>query len=159
VQLSTYEEEQMFSRFKQGGPLTLSLVLTLTGAACSGQSGEKEGSSQSGPSQVEAGPAAAAQPSAAAMAEAQQIFSTRCTPCHGMAGGGDGPASAGLTPKPRNFHDADWQKSVTDQYIEQIIQYGGAAVGKSPAMPSNPDLGSKAEVIAALRAHVRSLSK
>ena len=38
-----------------------------------------------------------------------------------------------------------------------IIKFGGAAVGKSPAMPPNPDLVAKAEVVTALREHVRSL--
>lgn len=103
-------------------------------------------------------PAATADP-AAVTAEAKQIFETRCFTCHGMHGAGDGPASAGLTPPPRNFQDPAWQASVTDEHIRQIIQYGGAAVGKSPAMPSNPDLMSKPEVVDALRAHVRGLSK
>ena len=103
--------------------------------------------------------AAPTKSSDAARAEAQQIFATRCTPCHGATGGGDGPASSGLTPPPRNFHDKAWQSAVTDDHIEQIIQYGGAAVGKSPAMPSNPDLTSKPEVVAALREYVRSLGK
>lgn len=109
-----------------------------------------------------AGPAAtvpeAPAVSDAAREEAKQIFATRCFTCHGPTGAGDGPASAGLTPPPRNFQDPVWQQSVTDEHIEQIIQYGGAAVGKSPAMPSNPDLMSKPEVVAALRAYVRGLA-
>jgi hypothetical protein len=32
-------------------------------------------------------------------------------------------------------------------------------VGKSPAMPANPDLMAKPEVVAALRAHVRGLAQ
>lgn len=91
--------------------------------------------------------------------EAKQIFDTRCMTCHGPEGKGDGPASKGLTPPPRNFHDPEWQKAVTDTYLEQIIQYGGAAVGKSPAMPANPDLMSKPEVVTALRERLRSLGK
>lgn len=94
----------------------------------------------------------------AAKAEAAQIFSTRCTPCHGPLGKGDGPASAGLNPKPRNFSDTTWQLAVSDGHLEKIIQYGGAAVGKSPAMPANPDLMSRPEVVTALRLHVRSLA-
>ena len=93
---------------------------------------------------------------AEARTEAAQIFGLRCTPCHGSTGGGDGPASASLSPRPRNFHDPTWQSSVTDEHIERIIQYGGAAVGKSPAMPATPDLAERAAVIAALREHVRS---
>jgi mono/diheme cytochrome c family protein len=95
----------------------------------------------------------------AAQQEAKQIFDTRCMTCHGPEGKGDGPASKGLTPPPRNFHDQEWQKAVTDVYLEQIIQYGGAAVGKSPAMPANPDLMSKPEVVAALRERLRNLGK
>jgi hypothetical protein len=103
---------------------------------------------------------AASGPSAAeATAEAQQIFATRCTPCHGESGGGDGPASAALTPKPRNFHDKTWQGSVPDEHIEKIIAYGGAAVGKSAAMPPNPDLADKHEVLGALRARVRGFGQ
>ena len=93
----------------------------------------------------------------AARKEAADIFASRCATCHGPTGEGNGPASQGLTPKPRNFHDADWQKSVNDAHIDKIIEYGGAAVGKSPAMPPNPDLVSKPEVVAALREHIRSL--
>jgi mono/diheme cytochrome c family protein len=96
---------------------------------------------------------------AASRAEADKIFAERCTTCHGAGGAGDGPASAGLVPKPRNLQDPAWQASVTDEHIDKIIQYGGAAVGKSPAMPPNPDLMSKPDVVAALRTHVRALSK
>jgi mono/diheme cytochrome c family protein len=110
--------------------------------------------------------APAAEPAAApaagsegARAEAEQIFKTRCVTCHGPEGAGDGPASAGLTPPPRNFQDPAWQASVTDAHIEQIVQYGGAAVGRSAAMPANPDLMSKPEVVSALRAYVRGLAK
>jgi len=126
------------------------------------------GSKESAPSSpgTESAPAAEAAPGAsggaipaAAQAEAEQIFASRCATCHGPEGGGNGPASSGLDPKPRNFQDPVWQKSVTDQHIETIIMYGGAAVGRSPAMPANPDLSSKPEVVAALRAHVRSLAR
>lgn len=92
---------------------------------------------------------------AAAAAKAKEIFAQRCTPCHGATGAGDGAASASLTPKPRNFHDKEWQKSVTDEHIQTIIKVGGVAVGKSPAMPGNPDLNDPA-VIAGLKDLIRS---
>lgn len=117
------------------------------------------GSAPAAQAPAPAAPAAAAAGGAAATAEAKQIFETRCFTCHGANGAGDGPASAGLTPPPRNFQDPAWQASVTDEHIRQIIQYGGAAVGKSPAMPGNPDLMSKPEVVDALRALVRGLAK
>src|SRR5438876_78120 len=59
--------------------------------------------------------------------EAQEIFAMRCTPCHGPSGGGDGPASASLSPHPRNFHDTGWQKSVDNEHITKIIRFGGSA--------------------------------
>jgi mono/diheme cytochrome c family protein len=90
-----------------------------------------------------------------AKAQAQDIFKNRCTPCHGATGKGDGAASAGLTPPPRNFGDPAWQKSVTDDHIEKIIKFGGAAVGKSPAMPANPDLMAKPQVVTELKNVVR----
>ena len=112
----------------------------------------------------QSGPSASAKEQATtvtaeAKKEAEEIFSLRCTTCHGPQGKGDGPASAGLVPKPRNLQDKDWQKSVTDEHIDKIVQYGGAAVSKSPAMPPNPDLSSKPQVITALRLHVRHLVK
>lgn len=94
----------------------------------------------------------------AAMNEAKQIFSTRCSPCHGAQGKGDGAASAGLTPKPRNFGDPEWQKSVTDEHIAKIIKLGGPAVGKSPLMPGNPDLASKDDVVKGLVTTIRGLA-
>lgn len=96
-------------------------------------------------------------PAAAVQKEAEEIFNSRCTPCHGPKGAGDGPASAGLTPPPRNFQDKAWQAQVTDEHIEKIITYGGAAVGKSPAMPPNPDLADK-PVVKGLRQHLRGLA-
>lgn len=151
---------------RTGGVATLLLLaLALALGACGS---ERETASQ--PASQAPAPAASPAPSpspapaagaasADAKAEALQIFESRCVTCHGPQGAGDGPASAGLTPHPRNFRDPAWQQSVTDEHIEQIIQYGGAAVGRSPAMPANPDLMSKPEVVAALRAHVRSLAQ
>jgi mono/diheme cytochrome c family protein len=92
----------------------------------------------------------------AAMQEAQDIYKTRCTMCHGPSGKGDGPAGAALNPKPRDLGDQAWQKSVADEHIEKIILSGGAAVGKSPLMPASPDLSAKPDVIRALRVMVRN---
>lgn len=91
--------------------------------------------------------------------QASNIFDTRCVPCHGSTGSGDGPASASLNPKPRMFKDKSWQGSVTNEHIEKIIQYGGAAVGKSAAMPANPDLQAKPLVVKALVARIRAFGK
>lgn len=100
-----------------------------------------------------------AQITPAAREEAQQIFKTRCSACHGPTGHGDGPGAASLVPPPRNYHDQAWQDSVTDEEIEKAIVYGGAAVGRSPAMVGNPDLAGKPAVVAALREIVRNFGK
>ncbi len=102
--------------------------------------------------------AMAQEPSPEVAKEADAIWKTRCTSCHGALGKGDGAAGAALTPKPRDFTLAAWQSSVTDAHIEKIIAEGGQAVGLSPLMFANPDLAGKPEVLQALRAHVRSLS-
>jgi len=104
-------------------------------------------------------PEPAAEPASDPVAEATEIFQGRCTVCHGEGGKGDGPGSAALDPKPRDFTSDEWQASVTDEHIQKIIVYGGAAVGKSPTMPANPDLDAKPEVVAELVKHVRSLAK
>lgn len=123
-------------------------------AACGG-SGEREVSADS----LSASSAQTAQVTPAAREEAQQIFKTRCAACHGPTGHGDGPGAASLVPPPRNYHDVAWQDSVTDDEIEKAIVYGGAAVGRSPAMVGNPDLASKPGVVAALREIVRNFGK
>ncbi len=138
-------------------PIVLAL-LSLATAACSKPS--PAGSDQSEPPlTTTAGNAATTtQPSTAgAGAKAKEIFASRCTPCHGAQGRGDGAASASLTPPPRNFHDPAWHTSIDDAYIEKIIRYGGTAVGKSAAMPGNPDLTDQT-VVAELRSLIRSFN-
>ena len=111
-----------------------------------------------------AAPAAAAPTAAAPVAaldptaEAAQIFEQRCTLCHGPTGKGDGAASAGLNPKPRDYTDGAWQKAVKDDELAKAILEGGASVGKSALMPPNPDLKDKPAVIKSLVAKVRSFA-
>ncbi len=92
-------------------------------------------------------------------AKAKEIFNTRCATCHGTEGRGNGPGAVALNPKPRNYHDKDWQAKVTDEDIKKTITYGGAAVGKSPMMPASPDLEAKPEVIEGLVQIVRGFGK
>jgi hypothetical protein len=89
---------------------------------------------------------------------AELIFSTRCSTCHGTTGHGDGPAAQALNPKPRNYTDPAWQKSVTDEQIKKTIVEGGAAVGKSPLMVPNPDLADKPVVVDGLVKIIRGFS-
>jgi mono/diheme cytochrome c family protein len=92
-------------------------------------------------------------------ADARKLFDTKCIVCHGNHGAGDGPGAAALNPKPRAFADATWQASITDDQIKKTILEGGAAVGKSAAMPSNPDLTDKPEELSALVKIVRDFKK
>ncbi len=131
---------------------SLILATTLALAAC----GKDSDSEPSQPSARTTNTTTVAKPAGDPAAKAKEIFATRCTPCHGAGGAGDGAASAALDPKPRNFTDPAWQGSVDDAHIEKIIKFGGAAVGKSAAMPSNPDLNDEA-VIVELRKFVRGL--
>ncbi|MCP4446139.1 MAG: cytochrome c [Myxococcales bacterium] len=85
-----------------------------------------------------------------------KIYNARCSTCHGSRGRGDGPATARLTPKPQDFGDPKWQKSVSNRYIENVIVKGGVSVGKSPLMPPHPDLKKNA---AELRRYVRRFRK
>lgn len=88
--------------------------------------------------------------------ESRDIFTKRCAACHGETGRGDGPAAANLNPKPRDYTNAAWQASVTDDQLRSIIVSGGFAVGKSPLMPPNPDLESSPAVVEGLVGIVRS---
>jgi len=107
-----------------------------------------------------AAPSQAAAPAAAPAVDphpqAKALFQSLCRVCHGESGRGDGPGSASLNPKPRNYTDAVWQASVTDEQIKNTIMFGGAAVGKSPIMPASPDLQAKPEVVDELVKIVRS---
>lgn len=96
---------------------------------------------------------------AADSAEAKKTFETICFTCHGLGGKGDGPGSAALDPKPRDLTSAEWQKSVTDDHIRNVITMGGSAVGKSPMMPAQPQLKGTPQVLDALIAFVRGLAK
>lgn len=146
----------------RAGRLVAPVVLAVALVACgSGESGGGETEAAGAPQEEPTAAETAAEPagvSADARAQAKQIFESRCYTCHGMEGRGDGPGSTALSPKPRDLTSPEWQASVTDEHIANIIQYGGAAVGLSPTMPANPDLTSKPEVVAALVEHVRGLA-
>lgn len=75
------------------------------------------------------GTASAADPEAGA-----QRYAQLCASCHGIAGQGDGPAARRMRPRPRDLGDLEWQASVDDAYLRQIIRDGGIAVGRSPMM-------------------------
>ena len=91
--------------------------------------------------------------------QARQTYAMWCAMCHGMDGTGNGPNSANVTPRPRNYTDAAWQASVTDEQLKQTILKGGAAMGKSPAMPGQPQLADHPEVLDELVQIIRRFGK
>jgi cytochrome c551/c552 len=103
----------------------------------------------------ESGPAGKQPPSA----NAKMLFQDKCALCHGMDGTGNGPSAVQLNPKPRNYTDATWQASVSDDDIKQIIVLGGQAVGKSISMPPNPDLKNDAATLDGLVKIIRGFAK
>jgi mono/diheme cytochrome c family protein len=90
-------------------------------------------------------------------ASGEKIFQTRCFVCHGRDGRGSGPASQGLAQKPQDLTDPNWQHSVTDEQIKTVIRSGGAILGKSGAMPPNPDFTD--DDLNSLLAYVRQLAR
>jgi mono/diheme cytochrome c family protein len=88
--------------------------------------------------------------------DGQKLFQTRCFVCHGRGGKGDGPSATGLAEKPQDLTDPTWQRATSDDRIRTVIQGGGIAIGKTSAMPPNPDLTQ--EQLQGLVSFVRSLA-
>ena len=68
-------------------------------------------------------------------------------------------AAETLKPKPRNYTDAAWQASVTDEDLKMTILKGGMATGKSPSMPGNPQLEGQPEVLDGLVKIIRGFKQ
>jgi mono/diheme cytochrome c family protein len=67
-------------------------------------------------------------------ARGAKFYKIYCTQCHGMEGKGDGPGAAGLDPKPAVHADLPLSDYPED-YLFNVVYYGGKTVGKSPNMP------------------------
>lgn len=61
----------------------------------------------------------------------QAVYKTHCILCHGINGDGKGRAAKLYNPPPADLTRSD----KNDMYKEMIIKLGGAAMGRSPAMP------------------------
>ena len=62
------------------------------------------------------------------------IYKEYCSQCHGATGKGDGPAASGLEPKPAVHANMAFDKLPTE-FLYNVINHGGRAVGKSTGMP------------------------
>ena len=123
------------------------LALLLLTAACGKNDAPPPETTGSPNPKQESGPGKRGAPEMDAATIAKKKFETLCAMCHGIDGTGRGPQSENLNPKPRNYTDAAWQASVTDEDLKKTILLGGQAVGKSMSMPGNPDLKDKPEVL------------
>lgn len=86
------------------------------------------------------------------IAAGKAVYIARCALCHGNEGKGDGPASAGLNPKPRNHTDGTYMKTLSDEALLKVIHTGKGA------MPAWGTILSEAEMSAVAK-YVRTLAK
>jgi mono/diheme cytochrome c family protein len=87
-----------------------------------------------------------------------------CWTCHGQEGKGDGPASAALTPKPRDLSKGDFSIDANqsgtpgeDEDLALVIKKGPAAFGGSNAMPPFGHLSD--QQVEDIVAFIRSLAE
>uniref|UniRef100_A0A832I681 Cytochrome c n=1 Tax=Eiseniibacteriota bacterium TaxID=2212470 RepID=A0A832I681_UNCEI len=135
---------------------TLVVLVLVFAAGCGG--GATSESSQAPTGEASAPLADAAAPAkdsggAAPTDVGARVYAQRCVLCHGSGGAGDGPASAGLNPKPRNLRDASYMSTRTDEQLLEIIRNGKGAM---PAWGKNNTL-TEEEIQAVLR-HIRSFT-
>ena len=57
------------------------------------------------------------------------LYQVNCASCHGNAGAGDGPAAAGMSPRPANLRWTVQRPIATDGYLMWAMSDGGAALG------------------------------
>jgi mono/diheme cytochrome c family protein len=87
-----------------------------------------------------------------------QIYATLCESCHGPGGNGEGPAAAGLNPKPARHTDGAYMNGLSNEHVRTVIRDGGPAVGKSPLMAPWGGALSDAQLDDVV-AYVRSLAQ
>lgn len=64
------------------------------------------------------------------------LYQQYCGTCHGPQGKGDGPAASAMNPKPRDHTDGHYMNALSEAHLTTVISEGGAAVQRSPLMPS-----------------------
>jgi mono/diheme cytochrome c family protein len=87
-----------------------------------------------------------------------EVYRAYCAQCHGLSGEGDGPGAAGLEPKPA-AHARMAIHQLPDDYLYNVVFYGGKQMGKSAQMPDwGLTLSTQqiADVIAYMRASFRA---
>jgi mono/diheme cytochrome c family protein len=85
-----------------------------------------------GPSGGHEPPAPAAAPHETPATRGARTYGRYCAVCHGPDGDGNGRAAALQNPRPANLRATNKD----DAYLGLIVRRGGAALGRSPGMPS-----------------------
>ena len=83
-------------------------------------------------------------PDAETLNAGKRLFNANCASCHGESGRGDGPAAAGLNPRPANIARFARMPMASDAYLYWTIGEGGTPVGS--AMPPFKDVLSEEEI-------------
>jgi cytochrome c len=91
----------------------------------------------------------------AVSAQTRDMYAQRCEVCHGRSGDGRGVQASSMAVPPPDWTDSSWQDQASDADIRAAIVSGGAANGKSSAMPAHPDLADTV-ILAELVQLVRS---
>lgn len=84
------------------------------------------------------------------IANGEDIYKTQCKVCHGSKGKGDGPAAAGLNPRPSDLADPTRMAKLSDDSLVKVVTAG------RQAMPGFANI-LKPDQIHAVVAHVRCL--
>ena len=94
--------------------------------------------------------------------EGKKTYELLCGICHGVTGGGNGPAGAAIDPPPRNFNLAEFKFDAdkdgvtgTDEDLFIVIKKGGVSFGGNPVMVPWSSL-SDVEIVNVI-AYIRTL--
>jgi len=71
-----------------------------------------------------------------ARSRGREIFESKCALCHGQEADGHGRRRKGLSSQPPNFQSEEWRKSVSPQYVFQVVSQGK----RGTSMPGWPTL-------------------
>lgn len=69
---------------------------------------------------------------AADLTRGEEVYETRCAPCHGEGGAGDGPAAAAIVPKPRNFLAPEFWQGRTTVQLRLVVKKGRSGTLMAP---------------------------
>ncbi|HBE66906.1 MAG TPA: hypothetical protein DDW52_02025 [Planctomycetaceae bacterium] len=75
----------------------------------------------------------------------EELFRLHCSGCHGN-GNGDGHIAGTLKVRPRNLKFREWQQSVSDRHITDVITNGGKPYKLSEEMPGFRDKLTESQI-------------